>query len=124
MTTTRALLTAEDLYRLPDDGYRYELLDGELRRLAPAGYEHGRVLTRATVVLDTFVTAHELGEVVSGDPGIILRRKPDRVRAPDIALFARERVPTGEARKRFVENVPDFLVEIVSPNDSAAQLQQ
>src|SRR5947208_309587 len=124
MTTTNALLTAEDLYQLPDDGCRYELLDGELKRLSPTGYEHGRVLTRATVVLDNFVTAHELGEIVSGDPGIILRRKPDRVRAPDIAFFAQERVPTGEARKKFVEIVPDLVVEVVSPNDTAAELQQ
>src|SRR5262245_54224379 len=107
MTTTKALLTAEDLYRLPDDGYRYELLDGELKRLAPAGYEHGRVLSRITIVLGSFVDANDLGEVVSGDPGIILRRKPDRVRAPDLAFFARDRVPTGEARRKFVDIVPD-----------------
>ena len=124
MTSPGTLLTADDLLRLPDDGRRYELLDGEVKEMAPAAYEHGRVLTKVVIVLGSYVEANDLGEVVAGDPGIILRRNPDRVRAPDVAFFARERVPTGEARAKFVDVVPDLVVEIVSPNDTAAEVQQ
>ena len=35
------LLTAEDLWKQPDDGYRYELVKGVIRRMPPAGFEHG-----------------------------------------------------------------------------------
>ena len=35
MTTAKTLLTADDLLDLPDDGYRYELLDGELVKTSP-----------------------------------------------------------------------------------------
>src|SRR5438034_9079344 len=38
----RKLMTAEELLRLSDDGMRHELLDGELRTMAPAGGPHGR----------------------------------------------------------------------------------
>ena len=36
-------MTAEELFELPDDGLRHELVEGELRTMAPAGAEHGRV---------------------------------------------------------------------------------
>ena len=46
MTTSRKLMTAEDLLALPDDGYhRYELMDGVLITMPPGGGEHGTVLS-------------------------------------------------------------------------------
>lgn len=39
----KRLLTADDLLRLPDDGYRYELMGGKLLNEPPAGEEHGLV---------------------------------------------------------------------------------
>ena len=35
------LTTADDLLQLSDDGFRYELINGELRQMTPAGEEHG-----------------------------------------------------------------------------------
>ena len=89
MTTEKALLTAEDLLRLQDDQHRYELLDRELLEMSPAGGRHGNVMARVTSPLTAFVDTHDLGEVSCGDPGIILRRHPDRVRAPDVCFIAR-----------------------------------
>ena len=39
------LLTAEELLKMPDDGYRYELVKGVLRKMPPAGFEHGTIRT-------------------------------------------------------------------------------
>jgi Uma2 family endonuclease len=36
-------MTAEELFDLPDDGMRHELVKGELRTMPPAGFEHGHV---------------------------------------------------------------------------------
>src|SRR5438309_519504 len=96
-------MTVEELYLLPDDGRRYELLDGELKEMAPAGYEHGLVVLAVGAELRSFVRANDPGEVLAGDPGIVLRRGPDRVRAPDVAFFAKGRAPKGPARKKFAE---------------------
>jgi len=41
--TTVAPVTAEQLLRMPDDGCRYELIAGELRKMVPAGWKHGAV---------------------------------------------------------------------------------
>lgn len=124
MAIAKALMTAEELLKLPDDGRRYELLDGELVEMAPAGWEHGRVAARAAHRLLGHVEAQQLGEVVSGDPGIILRRNPDRVRAPDVCFVARDRLPREGVLKGYVDIVPDLVVEVISPNDTAAEVQQ
>jgi hypothetical protein len=52
-------MTADELLAMPDDGYRYELVEGELRRLSPAGDEHGRVTLTEKDKLDG-------GDVVPG----------------------------------------------------------
>jgi len=119
---TKTLLTAEDLLELPYDGRRYELLDGELKELPLIGFKAATAQSRITRLLGDHVEERDLGEVASGDPGIILRRNPDRVRGPDVAFFSKDRVPAVEP-DTFVDVVPDFLVEVISPNDKAFEVQ-
>ena len=38
MATTTKLMTAEELLEMPDDGFRYELVRGELIKMAPTGF--------------------------------------------------------------------------------------
>ena len=123
MLTRQTLLTADDLLKLPDDGYRYELIDGELVQMAPPGGEHGGVVAAATSILFVYVQAIDLGWVLGGDPGVILRRNPDRVRAPDVCFIARNRLPEGRLPTGYLEIVPDFIIEIVSPSDRAVDVQ-
>jgi Uma2 family endonuclease len=125
MATAKTLLTIEDLAHLPDDGYhRYELLDGELISMAPAGGEHGGSVTRWAAQLWMHVDSRQLGMVLTGDVGIILRRNPDRVRAPDVCFIARDRLPPGGISRSFLEIVPDLIIEVVSPGDTASEVQQ
>ena len=124
MTTEKAtLITAEELLTLPDDGKCYELLDGELVGTMPPGGEHALVMVSASFALRAYVRDHALGAVLAGDPGIILHRNPDRVRAPDVCFISRERVPEGGIPQGYLEVVPDFMIEIVSPGDSAGEVQ-
>ena len=123
MTTEKALLTAEDLLDLPDDECRYELLDGELVKMAPTGGKHGQVLINIGIALGAYVKRQDLGIVLGGDPGIILRRNPDRVRAPDVCFIARERIPPEGLPDGYLELIPDLVIEVVSPNDRATQVQ-
>jgi len=122
MTLDRRLLTADDLLNLPDDGYRYELLDGELIRMAPTGGEHNDVGGNIYWALSGFVRSRGLGRVLVGDTGVILRRHPDRVRAPDVCFIARERLPDGRVPEGYLEIVPDLIVEVISPGDRPAEV--
>jgi Uma2 family endonuclease len=122
MATTAKLLTAEEFEQLPDDGKRYELTDGELREMAPTVNWHGEVESNLVIRLGGHVQAHGLGRVSCGEILYIVRRNPDRVRAADIAFIRQERVPSLEARQHIMEVIPDLVVEILSKNDTIAEV--
>jgi Uma2 family endonuclease len=122
MATTEKLMTAEEFEQLPDDGKRYELIDGELREMAPTVNWHGEVETNLTALLHTHVRAHGLGRVSCGEILYIVRRNPDRVRAADIAFIRQERVPPLEARQHIMEVIPDLIVEILSKLDTVEEI--
>ena len=114
---TRTLLTAEDLARLPDDGMRYELWDGELIEMSPAEGEHGWLSADYARLIGTFVVAHELGEVFDSSTGFWLGENPDSVVAPDIAFVRENRLPPDGTWKGFFRFAPDLAVEVVSPSE-------
>jgi Uma2 family endonuclease len=76
-TRTLSLMTAEELFQLPDDGYKYELVEGELIRLPPTGGEHGDVALNVGFLLKGYIKAHDLGIVCAAETGFILKRNPD-----------------------------------------------
>jgi Uma2 family endonuclease len=59
MSTTRTLTTADELFVMPADDVRYELVRGELRRMPPAGSEHGAVAVNIAVMIAQFVKRAE-----------------------------------------------------------------
>jgi Uma2 family endonuclease len=122
MATTEKLLTAAEFEALPDDGKRYELIDGELREMAPTVNWHGEVETNLTTLLHTHVRPHGLGRVSCGEVLYIVRRNPDRVRAADIAFIRQDRVPPLEARQHIMEVLPDLVVEILSKHDTVEEI--
>jgi|SRR5215207_6567069 len=94
MAVTHKPVTAEELSRIPDDGLQRELVQGEVRRMAPAGYRHGRVVLNVTTPLDRYVREKGLGNVLAAETGFKVASDPDTVRAPDVAFVRRE---LGEA---------------------------
>lgn len=108
-------MTAEELEALPADDRRYELICGELVSMPPVSFRHGGIVARITGELERFVRRNHLGMVASGDPGFILERGPDTVRAPDIAFVRADRLP--DDLRHFLELAPDLAVEIVSPSE-------
>jgi len=121
LVSTFRLLTADDLFHLPSD-QRCELIDGVLVDLSPPGPEHAGIAGRFTTLLGSHVLAEGLGEILV-EPGIIVRREPDTVRAPDVAFVRADRIPDGGLPATFWDVVPDLVLEVVSPNDTQAEIQ-
>jgi Uma2 family endonuclease len=110
--------TSEDLASLEGDGYRYDLLEGNLIRVSPAGFRHGRLAAEIARRLGNFLAQHPaLGVVVGAETGFRLSRNPDTVLGPDAAVVVSGRLPPSEAQIGFLELAPDLAVEIVSPTD-------
>ena len=124
MSTVTRPITAEELWEMPDDGFRYELVRGELRRMVPAGGEHGAIVVNLTAPLKMHVKTHNLGVVFGAETGFQLTDSPDSVRAPAIAFVHRERVPPTGVPRGYWRGAPDLAVEVVSPNDKLYELDE
>src|SRR5215207_6337013 len=124
MTATGIRMTADELLRLADNGMRRELIAGGLHEMPPAGGEHGYVSNRAGLRLGMYLEQHpEIGGgLFAAETGFRLSRNPDTVRAPDVAYVREERLLQARVRG-FPEMAPDFVVEVVSPNDTASEIQ-
>lgn len=124
MTTTARLMTAEELLDMPDDGLRYELVRGELRKMGPAGHVHGKIAMSVGARLWTHVKANGLGEVYGAETGFELGSNPDHVRAPDTAFIRRERVDAAGNVRGFFPGAPDLAMEVISPSDRYSQVEE
>ncbi len=121
---TKRLMTADELLRLPDDGYRYELVRGELQQVTPAGEEHGLIAMRLGAALERYVRERGLGNVYAAETGFKLRTDPDTVRAPDIAFVARAQLEAHPPGSGYREGPPTLAVEVTSPSDRASEVAE
>ncbi len=98
-----------------------ELIRGKVREKMPAGRRHGRVAMSIGAEIATFVRKHNLGETLAAETGFVLRTsRGESVRAPDVAFICKERLTQDE--EGFSRIVPDLVVEVVSPQDTPAYL--
>ena len=124
MATVPQLMTADDLLQMPDDGFVYELIRGELRRMSPGSYRHGKIIINITLSLGQHVRDHQLGDVYAAETGFKLTSNPDTVRAPDVAFVRSERVEAVGDMEGYWPGAPDLAVEVISPNDLYTEVEE
>ena len=123
MVVQTRLVTAEELERMPQNDAHVELVKGEIVKMPPAGHEHGEIAGAIFAAIHTFVRQHKLGKVYAAETGFILSRDPDTVRAPDAAFVSAERAAQQKRREGFFDGAPDLAVEVVSPEDTAEEVE-
>ncbi|HUG80535.1 MAG TPA: Uma2 family endonuclease [Bryobacterales bacterium] len=117
------LMSAERLLQLPDDDLQYELDEGLLIRMAPAGGVHGRIETDLFGKLYVAQAERALGQFYIANTGFLLFEDPDTVRCPDIGFVRKENLPRATAKgEGYIIGPPDLAVEIQSPSQSPADL--
>jgi len=104
--------TYEDYLRLPDDGNRYEIIEGVLYVTNAPGFDHQFAVHQIAVAFELWLRAN---------PGGVVLIAPFEVHLPDIArpvqsdvlfIAAGRRPPPGAS---FFEGAPDLMVEVLSP---------
>ena len=124
-TETRQLMTADDVLELGGKtGAQYEVVEGEPREMPPTGGEQGGIEIEAGFLLRQYVTDHPIGRVFAGEVLCRLKRNPDTARAADVGFIRNERLPEGRLPVGPIEGAPDLVVGIVSPNDTADEVQE
>jgi Uma2 family endonuclease len=124
MATVARVITADDLFRMPADGMRHELIRGELTSMAPAGFEHGVVGGGLYGPLYQHVSLTKAGVLCLAETGFILERNPDTVRAADIAFVANEKLERIGLTKKYFPEAPNLAVEVLSPSDTVNDVDE
>jgi Uma2 family endonuclease len=107
------MMTYNQYVELPDDGNRYEIVDGVLEMMSPApSLRHQKILTRLTSAFD--VPCREEGVFFVAPVDVIFA--VDNVRQPDFLFVLNENLHI--LSERAVEGVPDLVGEILSSSSA------
>ena len=106
----RIVLTYDDYLRLPNDGRRYEILEGEIFVSPSPVTKHQIVSGNLYAILHHHVRAHKLGLVLHAPTDVVLSYT--NVVQPDLLFVsnARKKIITEQN----IQGAPDLMVEILS----------
>jgi len=122
LTRTRKTWTDEELEALPNNGYKYELLDGDLIR-SPGYANHGEMCVRIGAMLLQFAQSRKLGGIYDSSTGF--RLTEDLLLSPDVSFVSKARLKTIRlAPDKFLAGAPDLAVEVLSPSDRMTQINR
>ena len=107
--------TYDDYARLPNDGWKYEVIRGELYMSPAPRPLHQRVSGNLTFELQRFVRSGGLGEVLTAPIDVILPRNLGTPVQPDILFIRNDNL--GIVGETTIDGVPDLVIEILSPSN-------
>ena len=113
------LMTEEEFMRLPDNGRKYELVDGEAR-VVPASFQHDIIGMTVGSLLRP--AAKGRGYIAGAQAGF--RMTSANIRCPDISFTRKEHYPDGVPSNAFGSVAPDLCIEIISPSENRADLER
>lgn len=110
-THIEPLLTVADLDIMPDDGNRYELIEGELFVSRSPSLTHQSVSGNFFHSIKSYLIEHPIGEIWA-TPGVIFSEFSGVI--PDLVFVCRERLDEIASGDR-ITGAPDLVIEIMSP---------
>lgn len=115
--------TPLDLARMPD-GDAYELIDGALVE-RNMGLESCEIAGRIIVLIGMFLRSRALGRLFPADAGFqCFPDDPNKVLRPDGSFIRTGRLPGNKSPKGWGRIAPDLVIEVVSPNDIADEVEE
>jgi Uma2 family endonuclease len=107
--------TSQDLELLPDDGKRYEIVDGELYVSKQPHWEHQFVSGQIFALLQAWSAQTQMG-MANLAPGLIFGDDEDV--APDVVWISAQRLLTALQTDGKLHSTPELVVEILSPGST------
>jgi Uma2 family endonuclease len=106
--------TFEDYRRLPDDGWRYEVIEGELYMNPAPSPRHQRAVFAISGRLWEHLQRTPTGQAFTSPIDVILPGLASQVQ-PDVLFIATDRLEI--VKETFIEGAPDWIVEVLSPSN-------
>ena len=113
-TTEKARWTTDDLEFLPDNGNRYEIIDGELIVTRAPHWKHQEVCVKIAAKLEIWSTQTGLGRTAYA-PGIIFTDADNVI--PDVVWISNERLEQILDEAGHLRGAPELVVEVLSPGE-------
>jgi Uma2 family endonuclease len=110
--------TSTDLESLPDDGKRYEIIDGELYVSKQPSWHHQHTCFRIAKALDSWNDETGAGQTNLA-PGLIFAEDDDV--APDVVWLSNERLGQTLAEDGKLHAAPELIIEVLSPGRANAK---
>jgi len=107
--------TSKDLELVPDDGKRYEIIDGELYMSKQPHWHHQFAGLRISMLLQMWSDQTKAG-LANYAPGLIFDDDEDVV--PDVVWISRQRLVTSLWSDGKLHDAPELAVEILSPGST------
>ena len=105
-------ITWNDVQQLPDDGNRYEAIEGELYVTPAPSVRHQRISMRLTLLLHDLLVEPGHGELFFAPTGVEFPATEEGVQ-PDLLFVSNER--RGIVADPWIQGPPDLVIEILSP---------
>jgi Uma2 family endonuclease len=102
-------------------GKPFELIEGKIIETFPKDFLHGATLSRIGFHLGGFVDDYDLGDVVSGTG---FQLGTSTICGTDVAFVSSEKLAQVENQENYLPFAPDLAVEVVSPNNTADEIQE
>lgn len=122
-TTVEKPISVDDFYEIAFEGFRGELVEGELRETMPTSILHGIIAGRIAIILGFFVLQNKLGEVLTAETGFRLFTDKKTVRVPDISFLSNEKLAGIKNVNKFYEGTPDLAIEVISLSETYSDVQ-
>lgn len=110
-------LTEEEFLRLPNDGRKYELVNGEVKEV-PASFKHDAIGANIIGLMMPF--ARRRGVLTGSQAGFRMQNR--NIRCPDVGYTRKERLPDGQPPEGFAGFAPDICIEIISPSEDRHEM--
>src|SRR5579871_2396797 len=113
--------TVEDLLAMPDDEWRYEVVEGVLVRVAGSGDLASNIASVLAAILVSYVRPRRLGRVTSAD-GVYTFRGAETGLLPDVGFYGVALFPLVIDRDKPIPFAPELAVEVASPSQDAGDM--
>jgi Uma2 family endonuclease len=109
--------TYDDLFALPDDGKRYEIIEGELYEMPAPNWDHATTVMNLVLLLAPLIQS--LGGKLVTAPLDVFFPGADPVQPDILAILPGSRAVGGG---RGVQGPPDLVIEVLSPSNRGHDL--
>jgi len=111
------LVTVNDLDFMPEDGNRYEVIEGELFVSKAPGLPHQIASMNLSWIFSSFLKVNPIGLIIA-TPGLIFDKLNGVI--PDLVFVSNQRLEQIEHNERLIA-APELVIEIVSPGSENAR---